>query len=1195
MANLETLELTINANAESASKGLGSLIGSLSSLSQKTGQATSALQALSKELEKIKGIGNIKLPEVMKGFSSNSSARRVRETTTAMQQQVEAITGISKATKSAKDSALWMDKLMSQQEFASRGKVVADTIKDQIKEQQEQIIPPSTPYTKYGMTAERWGAMSQAEQKMFEKQVRLQYQMQRETLNTKQVMEETVPAVKEVKNATADLAKTEKEVAPAMEDNTTKQKSFREGFRDLGKELKDLIPKFSLLHKVMRIGTTMLIRMGIRGLFKGIKEGFNNYYQYSKAIGTEFVQQVDGLTSSWSQLKNQMGAAIAPAIGAIIPVLNGIASAAIGAFNALSQLFALLGGKGVWSKATAQVTAFDAAAQKAGGGGGGLKEMLAKWDELNLIAQEGGGGGGGGTSAEEFASMFEEMYEFDDRIRSIANFIRETVQWVKDNMDVVLQSAILIGTAILGWKISKAFEGALGELGKLVAGGALVTLGIILDFDFGKKIGSGETLNWLDWVEGIGGIIAAGIGGYMIAGTGGLVIGIGVTIATTIVGVIVGKINKADAAKWGNVDLSADELKEFVKSKFAFDVEAQITLASGKLKNLRGAKANLDAEIRDFSSSLSKVTLSIDASPVAIENAKADMDTVISAMQEYAKAEENMLTTYFDIMPYEESDEKDVIKNVFKNNQKLTEYVKGKGAEIAKLFDQGMKNQWKGSEQEQIKALMEHVNNIFAAFNDATQTSKAKNLLKLSMKDLTRDSAEAVLAEQKRILKEYEQVMRDSMLEQVATLEGFAAAAEAAGMKEVAKQYREDAKKLADGFDEALRKRLNELKDPLKAEWTEVLKDAYGGSLSTAVSGLANTTEFRNATMKGSKEAAELLKKELDTAISKNKLLKEATDLYGISGWDLLADNTKQKYIETFKKAFGNEAMSALKKILKVPMDEIVTFYGYDNMSKREKGNFVSALINTYSPNVVGKKIALFVTDLVTILGYDKMTTAEKLNFVNALKDAYGAKDALDAAKQAGINVAEAVRDGLSGKNPEAKAAATELAKAVDDALKEYNIKLPIDADITVKIETLLELKTEIETKTPVEGVIKSTQTAETKNTSVHKPSKPIAVAKAGGAYGIDRGDIFIANEAGAELVGSINGKTSVANQEQIIEGIQRGVAEANESQNALLRQQNELLRGILAKETNVNFGASAAFGRTVRQSLDMYTGMTGG
>ena len=102
-------------------------------------------------------------------------------------------------------------------------------------------------------------------------------------------------------------------------------------------------------------------------------------------------------------------------------------------------------------------------------------------------------------------------------------------------------------------------------------------------------------------------------------------------------------------------------------------------------------------------------------------------------------------------------------------------------------------------------------------------------------------------------------------------------------------------------------------------------------------------------------------------------------------------------------------------------------------------------------------------------------------------------------------------------------------------------------------------------------------------------------MAKASGAFDIPQGDLFIANEAGAELIGSINGKTSVANQSQIIEGISSGVERANAEQNTLLRQQNELLREILEKDTSVRFGASVAFGRVARQSLDMYNGMVGG
>ena len=99
----------------------------------------------------------------------------------------------------------------------------------------------------------------------------------------------------------------------------------------------------------------------------------------------------------------------------------------------------------------------------------------------------------------------------------------------------------------------------------------------------------------------------------------------------------------------------------------------------------------------------------------------------------------------------------------------------------------------------------------------------------------------------------------------------------------------------------------------------------------------------------------------------------------------------------------------------------------------------------------------------------------------------------------------------------------------------------------------------------------------------------------ANGAYGIPRGDLFVANEAGAELVGSMNGKTTVANQGQIIEGIQKGVRDANADQNDLLRQQNDLLRQILRKKTEFNPRPSAAWGQFISESSDMWTGMTGG
>lgn len=106
---------------------------------------------------------------------------------------------------------------------------------------------------------------------------------------------------------------------------------------------------------------------------------------------------------------------------------------------------------------------------------------------------------------------------------------------------------------------------------------------------------------------------------------------------------------------------------------------------------------------------------------------------------------------------------------------------------------------------------------------------------------------------------------------------------------------------------------------------------------------------------------------------------------------------------------------------------------------------------------------------------------------------------------------------------------------------------------------------------------------------------KMTAISLAEGAYDIPKGQLFIANEAGAEMVGSMDGKTAVANQEQIIEGIRRGVADGQAEQNQLLRRQNELLTGILQKDSTVRLAASSMLGRITRQSLDMYSMATGG
>nr|DAK97417.1 MAG TPA: minor tail protein [Caudoviricetes sp.] len=75
-----------------------------------------------------------------------------------------------------------------------------------------------------------------------------------------------------------------------------------------------------------------------------------------------------------------------------------------------------------------------------------------------------------------------------------------------------------------------------------------------------------------------------------------------------------------------------------------------------------------------------------------------------------------------------------------------------------------------------------------------------------------------------------------------------------------------------------------------------------------------------------------------------------------------------------------------------------------------------------------------------------------------------------------------------------------------------------------------------------------------------------------------DAGQLFIAREAGAEMVGSLGGHTAVANNDQIVDGIREGVEAAMERQNQLLRRQNELLQALLEKEGSAEINVSSFY-----------------
>ena len=164
------------------------------------------------------------------------------------------------------------------------------------------------------------------------------------------------------------------------------------------------------------------------------------------------------------------------------------------------------------------------------------------------------------------------------------------------------------------------------------------------------------------------------------------------------------------------------------------------------------------------------------------------------------------------------------------------------------------------------------------------------------------------------------------------------------------------------------------------------------------------------------------------------------------------------------------------------------------------------------------------------------------------------------------------------------------VSKDAFDALKD-----DVDSYEKVVSDKFSKIKKEIKSainqtgKVTVEQTIRySYQNAPNKVNvgSVNSHQQGYVSLYASGGY-VNQGQLFVAREAGPELVGSIGGNTAVANNDQIVAGIQNGVAQANSEQNALLRQLISIGSELLNKDLVIS--PSVALGQVVARSNALY------
>lgn len=212
--------------------------------------------------------------------------------------------------------------------------------------------------------------------------------------------------------------------------------------------------------------SALMFGVGIRGTFALV----NRMRQYITQAVQKFAKgdaetqgNIDALKSSLSGLKASWGAAFAPVLNAVTPILQRLISMLTAAAQAVTQFMAVLSGRGTFKRA---VSSTGQLSDNLGGAAGNAKELNKQMmgiDTLNVAQDSSGGGGGGGGASGSFEDVAVDAESIPAKIAAAlrAGEWANAATILTDKLNEMVSSVDWAG---IGNSIGGYFDGALNFL-----------------------------------------------------------------------------------------------------------------------------------------------------------------------------------------------------------------------------------------------------------------------------------------------------------------------------------------------------------------------------------------------------------------------------------------------------------------------------------------------------------------------------------------------------------------------------------------------------------------------------------------------------------------------------------------------------------------------------------------------------------
>lgn len=199
-------------------------------------------------------------------------------------------------------------------------------------------------------------------------------------------------------------------------------------FRAIGNAVQSAAKSFKqFISAIGRIMMYRAIRSAIKAISQALKEGMENLYQYSIVVGTDFHKSMDLLATDALYLKNAFATIAAPIINAVAPAIDLLTDKIALALDRVAEFMAALTGASVYSSAVKQPKKYAESLEEVAEASKKTKKFLLGIDELNIFDDETKKSKEKAKELEDITKMFQEM--------EVSDSVLGALQKIKDALD----------------------------------------------------------------------------------------------------------------------------------------------------------------------------------------------------------------------------------------------------------------------------------------------------------------------------------------------------------------------------------------------------------------------------------------------------------------------------------------------------------------------------------------------------------------------------------------------------------------------------------------------------------------------------------------------------------------------------------------------------------------------------------------